>query len=1185
MNPIQRLGGFVVLFTVVFFLTGCVSSTGTDSSSTTGPQWETSLAWQDAYVGSPSPAGRHAWSAADGVLTLTGAGVGLERWGDQCQFAYINRPAGDVEVIVRLRDFSGGGLATAGIMVRGASWAPDGPMAAVFYRAGDNSVSWLSRLPGAGGVESQAGTRIEDGVWVSTMVGGGQKQAPTLWGSGIGLAKNAPLWLRLVRVGDNVAMYKSRDGRLWSMISNGSGGPMEITGPLRVGLFCNSAQPDKTVDAVFDNIQIGDPHLRYRTSLVGNSGGTGWHNHVSNSLPAMWVAPDGTCYTSSYWDEGGQPVTSYRDGKLHRPLPIPTPQSGFGGITGDARFGGDGRYNLYAATNGTITVLDPEAADFAPRAMTLSVDLLDRKAGNCVVSGMASNGNELFVADGRENLIRVVSLRAEKLYRSARTPETAIDWTPEGLSGRFVIEPRRATPTDMAVVATEPVEEPEGDVKYAPAIVYQTQRLGEDVTYTFPGLTPGGTYTFRVHLAEFVKRPAHANPKSRSISFRWSFYKNVTIGEQRIGADGGFSINVAEAAGGPLRPLVADLHGHVADDKGNLAFRFMAHGGNFSPLFGAIGAGPGVCGIEVLDADGQRVTAVNCGGPAVGEFKGETEDLVERSFAFERPGVMVFDKRGWLWILQRPAKDGDGTITAPATVKAYATDGKFTGRQITDLVNPNGLAYDPVRDELLVGENLPDMNVRFYGDLSNNPTLARTFGEKGGIYAGSNPGLVYDPEAGGYARFIGINGLGVDAKGNLYVGGGVQGSDLRMFTPDGQLGWMMNSQMFCSTYDFDPWSDGMELYGTYNHMRLDLDKTAPGSEQRYVGYNWDLRRFGEPVRPGNSQAILRRLGPRGDLFMFTSDQGNVGNVYIFRYEMTQYVEREQGVPLLSKIPLINRAFTNRGMVRATSEIAIPCGAIRGDMLWIDLNGDGKETPDEVTKMAFNIQGCNALVVDSRGDLWTTGTTHDPEGAIMRRMFFKGVNDKGVPVYSGQEGDYEQHRFPDEGGVTRPWNTTVRMDYDADRDVMIAYYPAEQRRNESNVPPLKAYLARYDNWSTGNRTATWKTPGLTPYHADDAEFFMYETRIFPYSGYMGMQMVGDYVFMAYLFGEVHVYDLATGKLAEILSIGPEVSGFTAWEDAAMGLRAFKRQNGEYLILTENSGWAGKNNLFRWTPERE
>jgi hypothetical protein len=124
------------------------------------------------------------------------------------------------------------------------------------------------------------------------------------------------------------------------------------------------------------------------------------------------------------------------------------------------------------------------------------------------------------------------------------------------------------------------------------------------------------------------------------------------------------------------------------------------------------------------------------------------------------------------------------------------------------------------------------------------------------------------------------------------------------------------------------------------------------------------------------------------------------------------------------------------------------------------------------------------------------------------------------------------------------------------------------------------MARYDNWSKGNRKSKWKVKGLRP--ETDPDYFMYEVKLYPYSGYMGMQIAGDYIFFAYLFGEVHVFDLGTGKLVEILAMGPEVNGQCAWEDAAMGLRAFKTQAGEYLIFTENSGWGGKNNLFRWKP---
>ena len=126
-----------------------------------------------------------------------------------------------------------------------------------------------------------------------------------------------------------------------------------------------------------------------------------------------------------------------------------------------------------------------------------------------------------------------------------------------------------------------------------------------------------------------------------------------------------------------------------------------------------------------------------------------------------------------------------------------------------------------------------------------------------------------------------------------------------------------------------------------------------------------------------------------------------------------------------------------------------------------------------------------------------------------------------------------------------------MDYDADRDILVASYPAVPRTGEGDTSPAQYFFGRYDNWSKGQRVPRWKQRALEPQLNPD--FFMYEKNLFPYRGYMGLQIAGDYVFFAYLFGEVHVFELATGKLVEILALGPEVNGQSAWEDAAMGLR--------------------------------
>ncbi len=1050
------LGSVVVLVLALF---GCAPATAGDAA----------YAWQGSDIGGGQPTGSHSWDGK--TLTVIGAGAGLNvKNADQLHFLYVSRPAGDFEVVVRLADFSGEGDARTGIMAR-ADGVASAAMAAVSFQAKDNGLGWISRIPGAGPPEP-----------------------PRLFAGGINLASKPPLWLRMVRLSKNFAVYKSRDGRLWSMISNVSGGPIAIGGPVQLGVFVSSGAEGKTVTAAFDSIAIGAPQMGYKTSWVGNTFGSREEDkHVSNTISAMWVAPDGTCYTSSYWDEGGRPVTSYRDGRAARGLPIGTPQTAEGAITGDAT-------HLFVAAVDRIIQLDPAKPDFALQPLCLSVNLLDKKQNHSVVSGLASDGRWLFVADSRENLIRVVSVAldlAPKKYHVAQAANDGVLLTPQ------------------------PVVVPEDDARLAPALVYQTQRGGEGNRYTLPGFTPGREYTVRGHFVEYVDRPANGDPRNRFVVFN------------------GVEVRVAELAGGVLQPLVKDFPGAKADADGNVIVTHGAYGG------------PGICGFEILGADGQRLFAINCGGPPVGDFQGECPELVDRAFRFERPGPMAVDKRGDLWIIQRGNDFPIGNIPAAkyqAAVRCHKPDGTFTGREITDVVNPRALGYDAANDRLLVGENGPDLNVRIYAGLDSQPVLAKTCGEQGGIYAGKHPGLVTDPSAGGAARFAGIAGVGVDARGNLYVGGGFQGSDLRMFTPEGKLGWMINSLMFCNTYDVDPASDGAEIYGTYNHLQLDLTQTEPGREQRYVGYNWDLRNFGEPDRAASSQAIVRRLGPDKRLAMFTSGQGNIGDIKIFRYD---------------------------------GERAIPAGGTRdhGNVLWIDANGNGRDEPEELTKMASAIGWITGLCVDTKGDLWAANATTG--GCFMRHFFFQGLTAKGVPIYSGLKDEgFADIRFPEEGDKTNAWGMACRMDYDADRDILVACYPAVPRKGEGDTSPAQYFLGRYDDWSKGHRSPRWKQRAFEP--QVDPDLFMYEKNLFPYRGYMGLQIVGDYVFFAYLFGEVHVFDLATGKLVEILALGPEVNGQSAWEDAAMGLRAFLRKNGEYLIFTENSGWGGKNNFFRWKP---
>ncbi len=86
--------------------------------------------------------------------------------------------------------------------------------------------------------------------------------------------------------------------------------------------------------------------LRYRTSWVGNNFGQSGLQWVQLNATALYVAPDGTCYTNSKWDEGHHAAGIYRDGQVVGTLADMPVSGGVGGwaVTGDGQF-------VYASVN------------------------------------------------------------------------------------------------------------------------------------------------------------------------------------------------------------------------------------------------------------------------------------------------------------------------------------------------------------------------------------------------------------------------------------------------------------------------------------------------------------------------------------------------------------------------------------------------------------------------------------------------------------------------------------------------------------------------------------------------------------------------------------------------------------------------------------------------------------------
>jgi sugar lactone lactonase YvrE len=1030
------------------------------------------ITWSDAEIGAPAVAG--SFVEKDGVLTVTGAGTGDTTNGkDQLHYTYTAHPVGDLDVIVRLTGFKGEVKGRAGIMLRSANDADATTANTVFcYQASADKKHSI--------IFTAYDKDLKNGA-----------------SSGIATKMDVPIWLRIVRVGKRFAAYKSSNGTLWTMMSNTSGGQFNATGPIKVGIFVASGSAATTATATFDNISIGKPNMGYSTSWYGNNFGSNADDgHVSNGISALFVAPDGTCYTNSGWDEGGEPSKIYKDGKIIKGLREGNENLG-NSFCGEGSITSDGK-NLYLAVYKNLFKTDLLGTAASTKPIYLSIDPFDEKKYHNIISGLAVVKDEIFISDSRDQKIRVALPTATRYYTAGNTSVN---------------------------ITTQKIDTT-GIANAAPAAIYQSQRENDANAYVIPGLTPNTKFNVRCHFAEYTETVAGKRIMNVSAS----------------GATTVTNYDVITAAGGPFKPAVLDIPNAQSDATGKLSVYFeRVRGGDGHVV---------ICGIEILSTDNKQVFAINCGGPDVAGFKSEINEVISRAFDFTRPGPMTVDSRGDLWIISEANDFPIGTTVStkyPGVIKCYHPNGKYAGKQITDVVNPVAIAYDAVNDRLLIADNA-DMNIKIYGNLKDTPVKTDIFGVQGGLFAGKNPGLVNDPAAGGYARFYGITGVGIDANGNIYVSNGMQGTDLRKMTPDGKLVWMMNGLFFCNTPDLDPDTDGTDAYSVYWHGSMDYSKTAPGSEWSFKGYNWNSKLYGDPPRQGNAQSIIRRVGSKRAKILYTSGQGSVEYVGIFRYD---------------------------------GEIAIPCGQIRdsGAQIWIDTNGDGKETKDEVTT-GTTPGGMSTFCVDDNGDVWLACMTANT--VVARHFKVTGMTLQGAPIYTLKKGDVEDADFPGTGKLISNWGMGASLFYDSARDSMYFSAAAQPRLNEKE--DSVNYLARYDDWSTGNRKARWFITLPNPNTSTD---FMYEIGR-PWGcvhKWMGMDVAADKIFIAELWGQINVFKTTDGSLERILNAGPEVSGGIAWEDAAMGLSAFKRKNGEFIIFSENSGWGGKPNMYRLPASKD
>jgi hypothetical protein len=179
------------------------------------------------------------------------------------------------------------------------------------------------------------------------------------------------------------------------------------------------------------------------------------------------------------------------------------------------------------------------------------------------------------------------------------------------------------------------------------------------------------------------------------------------------------------------------------------------------------------------------------------------------------------------------------------------------------VTKPSAIAFGH-DGRLIVCDDGPDQQVKFFDVTGEHPKLIATFGEKGGLRSGkpgeSRPTKLYSPR-----------GAGTDAAGNLYVALGFNGAPvgtlvLRSFDPKGDSRWELANHAFVDTYGFDPDSDGCTVYGRTAIFDIEaVATTVPPWRQRATTV--DHITFPADARANSAMSVqLRRLDGRRLLY-------------------------------------------------------------------------------------------------------------------------------------------------------------------------------------------------------------------------------------------------------------------------------------------------------------------------------
>ena len=507
----------------------------------------------------------------------------------------------------------------------------------------------------------------------------------------------------------------------------------------------------------------------------------------------------------------------------------------------------------------------------------------------------------------------------------------------------------------------------------------------------------------------------------------------------------------------------------------------------------------------------------------------------------------------------------------PGKVAKYNPEGRRLAPVIDQIDHPAGICMDG-HGRLLVADGGEGSQIHAFTGLEDNPQRDRTwrndgrFGVKGGLLAGTGA------EVGriGPRRFHGINGIGVDEKGNLYVsqfGGSLNA--LEAYNASGEQLWRVHSTGFMNA-GADP-NDETAVYEDTRFYRMHYDR-RPGEEAELHAYTIDPYTYPEDMRINGGMGLmytyaLRRI--HGRLFQFQTPQHG-SHIAVWKHNGADHIAR----------PSVLISGHKGGSSWAPGKsIGYPPHQPQGHPRWIwrDKNGNGRFDADEYDQDSDehfrSSREIDAHWVDSDGNIWLRGS-HGPykEERIWKLAVADELDAHGNPVWSWTSPDNKSWPIPEEFKENYNQISFLRP-LDDGRKLLAAGltkdFVEEGNRNRPNCAGvLVKYRIQGDDLHKRDELRL-------PWDNEDTVWTERTKVIVPKGDYL---FVGQQAYM-----RSHVYELDTLEKIGHFNLGPVTSRPIFDGEWELTVTDRKSAN-EYLVFIGNYH-ASAQLMLRWKPSVE